>query len=219
MTKILYDNYDKAAIADLPPARFEGKIVEITSEADARKAVPWLLRHKVLGFDTETKPNFRKGGLNPVALMQVSTHHICFLFRLCRMGITQSLSALLADESVTKVGLSWHDDMQQLRRLGGESLRMGEFVDVQDLARSMGITAISLQNLFANVCGGRISKTQRLTNWERGQLTEQQRVYAATDAWACVVIYEELMRLRASGDYELRVTPEQASNAVEGESV
>ncbi len=135
------------------------------------------------------------------------------------MGITQSLSALLADESVTKVGLSWHDDMQQLRRLGGESLRMGEFVDVQDLARSMGITAISLQNLFANVCGGRISKTQRLTNWERGQLTEQQRVYAATDAWACVVIYEELMRLRASGDYELRVTPEQASNVVEGDSV
>ena len=202
MRKTLWNRFDKRWMADMPRALFEGRIFVVQTEAEADKAVRYLMDHTLLGFDTETRPSFRPGPMRPVALLQVATPHTCFLFRLCRMGLTDSIVRLLSDTRLTKVALSWKDDTGQLMRL--RQFRMGPFVELQQLVRDFGIEDASLQKLYANIFGQKLSKSQQLTNWQAATLTEGQKRYAATDAWACVRLYEELQRLKESGEWELK---------------
>lgn len=198
--KILKNKFDKLAIGDLPRAMFDGRIVLVTSEQEADRAVDFLLSQPILGFDTETKPSFQRGrGMNKVALLQVSTQDTCFLFRLNHIGIPPSVLRLLTDKKVVKVGISWHDDLMQLRRR--KDFVPGSFIELQAEVRKMGIEDMSLQKLYANFFTQKISKSQRLTNWETDSLSEGQQIYAATDAWACVMLYNEICRLRETGDY------------------
>jgi ribonuclease D len=201
MKKTIYQKYDKSLIPDLPRVLFEGRVFVVLTESEARKAVDYLLSQPLLGLDTETRPTFRKGPMHQVALLQVSSHDVCFLFRLCRLGLSPSVKRLLEDTTVPKVGLSLTDDMHQLRRLG--DFETGRFIDLQNHVREVGVEDMSLQKLYANFFGQKISKRQQLTNWEADILTEPQKLYAATDAWACVMLYEELMRLEATNDYTL----------------
>ena len=127
--------------------------------------------------------------------------HICFLFRLNIIGLTPAIVRLLEDTTVTKIGLSWHDDINGLHKMG--HFETGTFIDIQDHVREIGVEDLSLQKLYANLFGQQISKAQRLTNWERDVLTDKQKTYAATDAWACIQLYEELERLKQTGEYEL----------------
>ena len=198
--KILKNKFDKTAINELPIVSFEGKVYTIISKLEAEHAVRYLMTKSILGFDTETKPSFKKGrGMNKVALLQVATENECFLFRLNRIGLPDSLKKLLSDKSITKIGLSWHDDINQLQRR--ESFEAGTFVELQNYVKGFGIEDMALQKLYANIFGQKISKSQRLTNWEADNLTESQQRYAATDAWACVMMYKELERLKETGDY------------------
>ncbi len=200
MMKILQNKFDKAKINELPVTSFPGRVIVVISEEEADKAVDYLLQQDILGFDTETKPNFQKGGkMNKVALLQVSTRDTCFLFRLNHIGMPDSVIRLLSDRTVTKVGLSWHDDLRMLKRR--RSFHTGHFLELQKMVGKFGIDDLSLQKLYANIFGEKISKSQRLTNWEADSLSEGQQRYAATDAWACVKMYEELMRLKQTGDY------------------
>ena len=201
MKKTIYQKYDKSLIPDLPRVLFEGRVFVVLTESEARKAVDYLLSQPLLGLDTETRPTFRKGPMHQVALLQVSSHDVCFLFRLCRLGLSPSVKRLLEDTTVPKVGLSLTDDMHQLHRLG--DFETGRFIDLQNRVREVGVEDMSLQKLYANFFGQKISKRQQLTNWEADILTEPQKLYAATDAWACVMLYEELMRLEATNDYAL----------------
>ncbi len=201
MKKQIYSKFDKSLIPTLPRTVFEGRIHVILSKTQAEKAVDYLLAQPILGVDTETRPSFSRGTSYRVALLQVATHDVCFLFRLNVIGLTPAIVRLLEDTSVPKIGLSWHDDLNGLRKL--KRFEAGYFIDIQDHVREVGIEDLSLQKLFANLFGRQISKAQRLTNWERDVLDEKQKVYAATDAWACIQIYEELERLKESGDYEL----------------
>lgn len=200
--KQLKEKFDKNDIAALPKVLFEGRIFVILSEREANQAVDYLLRQPILGFDTETRPSFRRGQLHKVALLQVATPDTCFLFRLNRIGLCDSVVRLLSDKRVLKVGLSLKDDMHnlQLRR----PFSQGTFVELQQEVQRLGVQDMSLQKLYANLLGGRISKTQQLTNWEADVLTEAQQRYAATDAWACIQLHEEIQRLLDSGDYELQ---------------
>lgn len=202
MKKIIYQKYDKQKIADLPRVLFEGRIVVILTESEAQKAVDYLLSQPVLGVDTETRPSFKKGRINKVALLQVSSREICFLFRLNQLGVSPSIKRFLEDQSVPKIGLSWHDDLNMLHKTA--DFETGNFIDLQDLVKEVGVEDMSLQKLYANFFGQKISKRERLTNWEADILTDKQKLYAATDAWACVMLYEELMRLEQTGDYELK---------------
>ncbi len=206
--KTLYNKFDKKEIAALPRAVFGGRIFVIQTEKEADKAVAYLRSATVLGLDTETRPSFRKGLTNMVALLQVSTDDTCFLFRLNRIGVTESVKVLLQDERVLKVGLSLRDDLASLHKRGDFEPRA--FLDLQDYVRTFGIQDMSLQKLYANIFGQKISKGQRLTNWEADVLTENQRLYAATDAWACIHMYRELEQLKENHDYELVVVPEAA---------
>ena len=175
MKKQIYNKYDKSKISTLPRAEFDGRIHVIISKEQAEKAVNFLLKQPVLGFDTETRPSFSKGTVYRVALLQVATYDICFLFRLNIIGLTPAIVKLLEDTTVTKIGLSWHDDINGLHKMG--RFETGTFIDIQDHVREIGVEDLSLQKLYANLFGQQISKAQRLTNWERDVLTDKQKTY------------------------------------------
>ncbi len=215
--RTLINKFDKKELANLPIAAFEGKIVLVDSVGEADKAVDFLLKQPLIGIDTETRPSFQRGTFYQVALLQVSTLDICFLFRLNYIDVPDCLVRLLSDPSVTKVGLSLKDDAYMLRRR--RAFTPGAFLDLQTFVRDFGIQDMSLQKIYANVFGHKISKSQQLTNWEADVLTEKQKKYAATDAWACVMLYNELNRIKEEG-YELKIAeepepaPAEASNSL-----
>ena len=206
MKKLIYNKFDKPTIATLKRVVFDGKIVVVSTPAQAESAVDYLLAQPVLGLDTETRPSFTKGKHYKCSLLQVANQSICFLFRLNYIGMCPAIARLLGDKTVTKVGLAWNNDLLGLRELG--EFEAGSFVDLQDLVREIGIEDQSLVKIYANLFGERISKADRLSNWERDILKDTQKIYAAIDAWACVRIYEEVLRLKATGDYELVVKEE-----------
>lgn len=201
MRKIIYNKFDKKSIAQLPTVTFPGKTVVVMSESEAEKAVHFLLSQDILGVDTETRPSFKKGETHMVSLLQVSTSDVCFLFRLNHIGITPAILRLLENKAVPMVGLSLHDDMLSLHKR--VAFTPGFFIDLQDLVGELGIVDLSLQKLYANLFHQKISKRQRLTNWDSDVLNDKQKAYAALDAWACINLYKEILRLKQSGDYEL----------------
>ena len=201
MRKIIYNKFDKKSIAQLPTVTFPGKTVVVMSESEAEKAVHFLLSQDILGVDTETRPSFKKGESHMVSLLQVSTSDVCFLFRLNHIGITPAILRLLENKAVPMVGLSLHDDMLSLHKR--VAFTPGYFIDLQDLVGELGIVDLSLQKLYANLFHQKISKRQRLTNWDSDVLNDKQKAYAALDAWACINLYKEILRLKQSGDYEL----------------
>lgn len=203
MEKIIYSKFDKSDIVTLPRAVFDGRIFVINTEAEAEKAVAYLLGQDILGVDTETRPSFKKGQRHNVALLQVSTHDTCFLFRLNLIGMPPAIIRLLEDINVPKIGLSLHDDILSLHKRA--DFTPGNFIDLQQHVGELGVKDLSLQKLYANFFHQKISKTVRLSNWETDVLSDSQKTYAATDAWACIKIYEELMRLERTGDYKLVV--------------
>ena len=210
MMRILYSKFNKEAIHELPQVLFTGRIIVITSEKKAEKAVDFLLKQSILGVDTETRPVFRKGQSYKVSLLQVATHDTCFLFRLNILGITPSIKRLLENTETKMIGLSWHDDLLALHKRS--DFKKGNFIDLQDIIGDLGIKDLSLQKLYANIFRQKISKRQRLTNWNNETLSEKQKQYAATDAWACIQLYEEIMRLKESGGYQLVEVEEESKN-------
>lgn len=201
MKKTLYSRFEKKDITPLPQVTFPGRIITIISAGEAEKAVDYLLSSDILGVDTETKPAFHRGEHHQVALLQVSNRDTCFLFRLNLTGITPAIKRLLEDTTVKKVGLSWHDDLRGLQ--GREAFTPGLFVELQDMVPSLGVQDLSLQKLYANIFGLKISKRQRLSNWEATILDDKQKQYAAIDAWCCINLYEEVLRLQKTHDYEV----------------
>ncbi|MCR4582778.1 MAG: 3'-5' exonuclease domain-containing protein 2 [Prevotella sp.] len=206
MSKVIYNKFEKSWIPQLPKVTYDGNIIVIVDPAQTEKAVNYLLSMPILGFDTETRPSFAKNVQYKCSLLQVATHHNCFLFRLNYTGLTPAIVRLLEDRTVAKIGLSWHDDLNALHKLG--DFKPGTFFDLQDYVKEIGIEDLSLQKLYANFFGERISKKERLTNWERDILQDKQKEYAAIDAWACIRIYEELMRLEKTGDFVLKMNEE-----------
>lgn len=197
---------DKHLIPALERFTFPGRIEVVQSPAEAARAVNYLMRQSVVGIDTETRPNFKRGGMRPVALLQVSDEHICFLFRLTMTGMTPEIVRLLEDPNITKVGLSLKDDLHALRRRHA-TLQAGAWVDIQDIVKSMGIEDLSLQKIFANVFHQRISKSAQLSNWEADVYTDSQKLYAATDAYACLLLHQRLQELQTTGDYYIEPAP------------
>lgn len=207
MKKLIYNKIDKKSISDLKRVDFYGRIFTVYTPSEAERAVDYLLSQPVLGFDTETRPSFQRGRHYRCALLQVSTSTECFLFRLNRIGMCPAVVRLLSDTTVTKVGLAWNNDILSLRELG--KFKTGSFIDLQNMAREIGIEDQSLVKIYANLFNERISKAERLSNWERTELKDSQKLYAAIDAWACVRIYNELKRLKATGEYELITAPQE----------
>lgn len=180
----------KEQLAALPAAHYDDKITVIESQEAADAAVAELLKADLIGFDTETRPAFKKGQVFNVSLIQLYSAHTCYLFRLNKIGFPRSLKELLQNPTKTKIGLSTHDDFRNLNKL--EKLTPQGFVELQDYVTQWNIMDKSLTKLYGILFGQRISKTQRLTNWEADTLSESQQHYAALDAAACIRIYSYL---------------------------
>ncbi|MDR2806238.1 MAG: 3'-5' exonuclease domain-containing protein 2 [Dysgonamonadaceae bacterium] len=186
----------KEEISKYPAETFDGQIVEIKTVNGCEEAVNYLSGYDLLGFDTETRPTFKKGNVNGVALIQLSTNDTCFLFRLNIIGFPPSLIRLLSNPDVLKIGLSLRDDFHSMgRRL---KFTPQGFFDLQTVVKNYDIDDLSLQKIYALLFQKKISKSQRLTNWEADLLSESQKRYAALDAWACLKIYKELCLTKKS---------------------
>lgn len=182
---------EKECVAAMEQVRPSGKIVVVKSPRQADAAVEQLMREPLIGFDTETRPNFvAEAPHHTVALMQLASATTCYLFHLKFIGAHQGLKNLLESPDVLKVGLSLKDDFHALQKW--MPMQPQNFVELQTFVTQFGIEDKSLQKIYAIVFGKRISKTQQLSNWELPILSPQQKAYAAIDAWACRDLYLEL---------------------------
>ena len=186
----------------MPKVLFPGRIFVVYTESDAEKAEAYLKDQRIVGVDTETRPSFKRGTTHKVALLQISTQDTCFLFRLNRIGMPDSLQEFLMSDTL-KIGLSLKDDFNSLRKRQDMHPDRGNWIELQEYVGKFGIEDRSLQKIYANLFGEKISKNQRLSNWEADVLSEGQKLYAATDAWACVEIYNCLSELESTGNYEI----------------
>lgn len=182
----------KDQIAELDRVVFDGEIIVIDHLAQVKNAVDCLSSKTAIGFDTETKPAFKRGQTNNVALLQLATEEECFLFRLNKIGYPDDLEDLMCNKEVKKIGLSLRDDFAALRKRTGKNPE--NFIDLQLFVDKFDIEDNSLQKIYAILFGQKISKSQRLSNWEAEELTPAQQSYAAIDAWACLRIYNYLTR-------------------------
>ena len=185
---------EKSTVSTLPTVSFEGRIITIDTVEDTDKAVKALSGERLIGIDTETRPSFKKGVQHGVSLIQLSTADTCFLIRLNRVDMPDSLISLLENKNIIKVGISLHDDLQALGKR--KKFKPEGFIDLQKYVKEFGIEDMSLQKIFAIVFGQRISKSQQLSNWENDVLTDKQKAYAATDAWACLKLYNQLKQTK-----------------------
>jgi len=181
---------DKQAINQMPIVSFPGRIHVIYAPSQVKSAVMALRSASIVGFDTETRPSFKRGERHNVALLQLSTTSDAFLFRINNTGIPAPLKEFIEDKSITKVGLSTTDDFHQLARVC--DAHPNGFVELQQMVKQFRITDMSLQKIYAILFQEKISKGQQLSNWEAPQLTDAQKRYAAIDAWACLSIYNHL---------------------------
>lgn len=183
---------------------FPGKIVVIDKTGpEFTKAVAYLRRQKVLGFDTESRPCFSPDQPHyGVSLLQLSGPGKAFLFRVKKCGMPKSLCSILSDERIIKVGAAVNDDVRGLKRLHG--FEPQGFIDLQKIVWEYGIKDKAVKKMAANILGIRISKTQQLSNWEADTLSEPQQKYAATDAWVCREMYLALLKSEKNP-----LTPEQ----------
>ncbi len=198
----------KEALALMPIAHFGGDVTVVDTPEGVEAAIARLYSQPVVGFDTETRPNFQKGEMHKVSLMQVSGPWHCYLFRLNHVGLSDTLVHWLSNPSLIKVGLSLKDDFHQLHRL--REFEPGGFIELQKLVRDYHITDSSLQKIYGIIFGERISKGQRLTNWEAPVLAQSQQAYASLDAYACLKIYNTLKSgLFVPADSPYIVSPQQ----------
>ena len=186
------DKISNEQTALLPAVEFRGEIRIVEHERDIAAACKTLAEQPVIGFDTETRPSFRPGVTFRVSLLQLSTPTVCYLFRLNKIPLAKPILQLLEDRRVLKIGADVAGDLRSLRQI--RHFRDGGFVDLQGIAPEWGIGEKSLRKLSAIVLGRRDSKAQRLSTWEAATITDKQQLYAATDAWVCTRIYEQLLR-------------------------
>jgi ribonuclease D len=180
----------KEDLRNLPVLQFSGSIHVIDTPQTLIEACRLLSTEKVLGFDTETKPSFAKGKSNKVAILQLSTNTDAFIFRLKKTGLLPELIQILSSPYILKVGAAIHDDIKHLKIVS--FFKEGGFVDLQSFVKQFGIENFGLSKLAGIVLKFRISKSQQLSNWENEILLPPQLIYASTDAWVALRIYQEL---------------------------
>jgi ribonuclease D len=190
MSNIYKENLTVEELAGHEVSWFKGEIVLIDNLKTFYEVFPRLLGSDLLGFDTETRPTFKKGKRNTVSLIQLSTEFLACLIRINKIGIPDELAVLLSDPKVIKAGVAVHDDIKFLKNV--KKFNPEGFIDLQNVVKDFGIQSSGLKKLSAIVLGFRISKRQQVTDWEADKLSDAQMIYAATDAWVCHQIYRKL---------------------------
>jgi ribonuclease D len=195
-------------IAALPIRRYEGDVCLVSTARDLQQARADVRRETVVGFDTETRPAFRKGEKHLPCLAQVATARAVYLFPLRRAEFTPVLAEMLEEPRVIKAGVALAHDLRELRMVFPFAERGA--LDLGVVARRWGLEQTGLRNLAGIFLGWRIPKGARTSNWAAARLTAAQITYAATDAWVC---RELCLRFDALGLLE-----QQPGAAAEGPS-
>ncbi len=197
----------KEEINELPLIRYEGEVVVVTTSEELSEALADLSRQPVVGFDTESRPSFRKGEYYPISLVQIAIPGLVYLIRVNKTGFTPGLKALFENTSIIKAGISILDDLRELQKF--VNFRPGGVMDLNQVAQAAGVKNIGVRSLSAIMLGARISKSQQTSNWERDTLSKSQIYYAATDAWVCLQLYEKLERWGyiPPGEYLFQMPP------------
>jgi len=191
MSREFKENISVEEMRELELRCFAGEIVVVDDISKFRSVIPRLKRADILGFDTETRPSFKKGKRNKVSLIQLADKDLACLFRINKIGLPEELLEILIDRNVIKAGVAIHDDIKMLKHIS--RFEPEGFIDLQGFVKDYGIQSSGLKKLSAIVLGYRISKSQQVTDWEAASLSEAQQVYAATDAWVCREIYKVLL--------------------------
>lgn len=180
-------------INELPLGAFEGKVLVISDEKLLPRIFEEVSDHKVVGFDTETKPVFVRGQQNKVSLIQIALPDKVFLLRVKFTGMQSPLIKFLESTDIQKAGVALRDDIKALQRL--KHYEPNGFIELADMSKQAGLQVESVKKLTALLLGFRISKSAQTSNWEADVLNEKQISYAATDAWVCLEIYHKLQGL------------------------
>jgi len=179
-------------INELDLKAFERTITVIDDANDLRSAFRKIRKERFVGFDTETKPNFRKGESNRVSLVQIALSEEVFLVRINHTGITNMLADFFESPDILKIGVALRDDIKDLQDI--RRFKPAGFMELNQIVKDIGIESNGLRKLTAIILGFRISKNAQTSNWENPTLTERQRQYAATDAWVCYEMYSKLLK-------------------------
>lgn len=177
----------KAEINELPLICWEGRIEILNTIEEMEAAVEKLKHETILGFDTETRPTFKKGDYYPPALIQLGTPDCVYLFRISVTKTLAPLLPILESESILKTGVAIKDDVKELRKM--EDFKSGGFVEIADITLKLGYENRGLRALSGLLMQGRISKAAQVSNWARPELDKKQIRYAATDAWISRELY------------------------------
>src|SRR5882724_6361349 len=174
-------------LMQLPIVRYRGAIHFIQTEKDLHRALQEIRCEHVVGFDTETRPTFRKGQFHAPSLVQIATSHAVHLFQLARLDFSHALAEVFGNPQIIKAGVALARDLSELQKLF--PFKPENVVDLGDIAKHRGMAQTGLRNLTGLFLGGRITKGPQTSNWAQPALSPKQQLYAATDAWACRELY------------------------------
>ncbi|MCP4148190.1 MAG: 3'-5' exonuclease domain-containing protein 2 [bacterium] len=205
MELIKANRLDREYINALSPIQFDGDVVIVDRPELAEAAVQKLKKEPLLGFDTESRPSFKKGELYPVSLLQLATFKTAYLFQLSKAGFSDALAGLLASKKTKKIGVSVKSDIEKLQEL--KDFNAGGFIDLSEIAKSMGIIQVGARSLTARYLNHRLIKSAQKTNWAKSNLSPKQLKYAACDAWICMEIYPRIMADKT--DYRIYIEEDE----------
>jgi len=191
MSKTYRKSISKEEINKLPLDFFKGEIIIVNNEQTLVNAINEIKKHSIWGFDTETKPSFKKGQKNKIATIQLANDTKAFIFQLKKVGLNKKIIEILSTPKIIKIGLDIKQDIHKIKEIRNDFEPQG-FIDIQQYAKEKGIEDLSLRKMAAIVLGKRISKKQQLSNWEKTDLSLAQKRYAATDAWIVFLLYKKL---------------------------
>ena len=187
------NNISKDDVNLLSLGHYTGEIELIENEQDEAVALEDINQSIYVGFDTESKPAFKKGTYNPIALIQIATVKKTYLFRINKYGLSEEMKTLLGNEKVGKIGIGLNEDLRDLSKLGVE--KISGFIHLNEIVKEIDIESNGLRKLTAIILGFRVSKSAQVSNWEARKLSRKQILYAATDAWVCLEMYQKLIDL------------------------
>ena len=185
-------NITTEELNSLPLKAFEGKVTLVTELSNLSDIVHEIEKHKVVGFDTETRPSFKRGQVFKVALLQLAIPHRVFLFRVHQTGLPGEIVSIFQNTEIIKAGVAIRDDIKALQKIN--RFQPASFIELSSMAKASGLQVESVKKLAGLLLGFRISKSAQTSNWEAATLTPKQLDYAATDAWVCLEIYKHLRR-------------------------
>jgi ribonuclease D len=183
----------REAMSELPVCRYEGRVCVVATRSELTDALADIQQERVVGFDTETRPAFKKGERYDPSLVQVATAAAVYLFQLRRVDVIPGLAQVMANARIVKAGVAVARDVQDLKQVFAFAER--SVFDLGVVARRRGLEQTGVRNLAGILLGCRVPKGSRTSNWASSALTPAQISYAATDAWICRELYLRMQGL------------------------